>query len=263
MDIYPICVKTPKGLEEVERRTQGLPLKARQVLIMVDGRRDLAALQGIFPPETVRPILDQLLGEGFIRGLDPPPAAPAPAPVRPVPVAANDAERFDLARNFMRNTTATFLGVVGSSLTGKIEGAADLAALGGLYGEWHDALAISADGRKRLPELGAQLFDLLGGLPAAAPAPTPSPARETGGGAPAPRPRDDDERLSMARAFMVNTTVTFLGVAASSLIDRLEAAASIAALRQHYYDWREAMHLSAEAKPRLPDFERRLAALLS
>lgn len=259
MTAYPVCVKTPKGIEEVERKTQGLALKARQVLIMIDGKRDLATLQGIFPPEMVPPILDQLLGEGFIRALDPP--APPPAAARG-PVASNDDERYAMARNFMLNTTSAFLGVVGSSLTAKIEAAGDLGALAALYGEWHDALALTPEGKKRLPDLDTQILALIGDV-APAPKPAPSAVAKPATQPAVKRPQDDDERLSMARAFMVNTTATFLGVAGSSLIDRLEMAPDIGALRQLYYDWREALQLSFEAKTRLPDFERRLAALLS
>lgn len=50
-------VKTAKGKEEVERKAYGL-FTSRQVLIMIDGRRDLAALQSILPPEAVPRTVD-------------------------------------------------------------------------------------------------------------------------------------------------------------------------------------------------------------
>jgi hypothetical protein len=287
---FPVCVKTPKGIEEVERRTHGLPFKARQVLIMVDGKRDQQALEGVFPPEMVRTTLDQLLRDGFIRALEPvltpKPAAPSTAPSKQAPVVASDDERYELARNFMLNTTSAFVGVFGSSLSSRIELAPDLETLATFFGEWHDAIALSPDGKKRLAELDSKLLELLGDLPGAgsAPPPTPhsmaptsvrgpatrapaatsSPAASPGAAAPqVKRPDDDEERLTMARNFMINTTNTFIGIAGSTLIDKLERADSIGALRQLYYDWREALQLSKEAKARLPDLEKRLAALLS
>lgn len=263
-------VKTPKGIEEVERKCHGLALKTRQVLIMVDGKRDLAALQGIFPPEMVSPVLAELLSGEFIRELEPP--APVVAEIKPqkeavnrVPTAANDEERLALARNFMVNTTSAFLGMSGSSLIEKLERAVDLSALAPLYYAWHDAMALTGEGKKRLPELDQQLLKLLGGLPeketpAAPPAPPPeAPARA----AQHRRPANDDERFSMARNFMVNTTTTFIGMAGSALIDKLEQTDSIAGLRHLYFDWRASLQLSKDGLKQLPELEKRLAALLS
>ena len=262
--LYPTCVKTPKGIEEVERKVHGLALKSRQVLIMVDGKRDLAALQGIFPPAMVPGILDELLNGEFIRALEPPkPVAPPPPPkpVAKTPVASNDAERFTMARNFMLNTTSAFVGMAGSSLSGKIEQTMDIEALTLLYHDWRDAIALSGDGKKRLPELEAQLLKLLGEVPARVAvvqaAPSAKPADQ------GRRPADDNDRLEMARNFMINTTNTFIGIAGSALIEKIALADSISDLRHMYYDWRESMQLDKEGSRRLPELEKKLAALLS
>ena len=202
--LYPTCVKTPKGIEEVERKVHGLALKSRQVLIMVDGKRDLTALQGIFPPAMVPGILDELLNGEFIRALDPPKPVeppPPPKPVARVPVASNDEERYSMARNFMLNTTSAFVGMAGSSLSGKIEQAMGLAALTPLYHDWRDAIALSGDGKKRLPELEAQLLKLLGEEPARAAtpvAPTAAPAAPTKAAEPGRRRREWDHGLQFA-----------------------------------------------------------------
>lgn len=262
--LYPTCVKTPKGIEEVERKVHGLALKSRQVLIMIDGKRDLAALQGIFPPAMVPGILDELLNGGFVRELEPPKPAPPPPPAKPVsrvPTASNDEERFTMARNFMLNTTSAFVGMAGSSLIGKIEQAMSIEALAPLYHDWRAAIALSGDGKKRLPELEAQLGNLLGELPERSAAGTAAVAPQPA--APAQRPADDKDRLEMARNFMINTTNTFIGMAGSALIDKVAIAASITELRHLYYDWRESMELDREGKKRLPELEKKLAALLS
>lgn len=267
--LYPVCVKTPKGIEEVERKAHGLALRSRQVLIMVDGKRDLEALQGIFPPAVVPGILDDLLSGGFIRALDPPKPAPPPPAVQPaasVPSAANDEERYALARNFMINTISAFLGVSGSSLVNKIEREMDIEGLAALYYDWRSALSLTGDGKKRLPELEVQLRKLLGEIPppasvAAAPAPLAKVSSPKSDGP--PRPSNDEERLDMARNFMLNTTNTFVGMAGSVLSDKVERSVSITELRHLYYDWRESMQLSREGKQRLPELEKKLAALLS
>lgn len=268
--MQPRYVKTPKGIEEVERKAHGLTPKSRQVLIMINGKRDLADLQGIFPPEMVPPILAELIAGEFVRELEPPPPEPAPAPpaakTATVPVAGNDEERYQLARNFMINTTSAFIGMSGSALIERVEHTGDLAGLSALYHDWHDSIALTGDGKKRLPELDQQLLKLLGEMPerpAAAKAPVPAGKAGSPKTEQAKRPADDDERLTMARNFMVNTTTTFIGMAGSTLVDRLEAAENIPALRQLYFDWRTSLELSGDARKRLPDLEKRLAALLS
>ena len=286
--LYPKCVKTPKGLEEVERKVHGLPLKSRQVLIMIDGKRDLAALQDIFPPAIVPGILEDLLNGGFIRELEPPPPPkessppPQPKPAARVPMASNDEERFTLARNFMMNTVSAFVGLAGSSLIAKIEQAMDFEGLMPLYYEWYDAVGLTKDGKKRLPELEAQLLKLLGDVPPrpvleaksaearelAAQMAAKSASQSASQSAPQPapqarRPADDDERLTMARNFIINTTNTFVGIVGSALVEKAERAGSISDLRHLYFDWKETMQLDKEGRQRLPELEKRLAALLS
>ncbi len=69
-----VCAKTAKGEEEIERRTHGLPPRLRQMLILMDGRRDTAALQTVFPPELVPSLMQHLLDGGFVAELNPGPA---------------------------------------------------------------------------------------------------------------------------------------------------------------------------------------------
>ena len=56
-----ICAKTSKGQEEIERRTNRLSPRLRQMLILMDGRRDTEALQSVFPPELVPALVQQLI----------------------------------------------------------------------------------------------------------------------------------------------------------------------------------------------------------
>lgn len=90
--------KTAKGVHEIETREYRLPPRVRNALILVDGRRDVAALQALIPQQ-VDATLEQLFEQGFIevigetaaalaRAADPgraPSLAPVAAPVTPVP----------------------------------------------------------------------------------------------------------------------------------------------------------------------------------
>lgn len=149
-----VCVKTPKGIEEVAKRSEGVALKARRLLIMVDGSRDFATLAGMFPSGDSMAMLEKLLADGYITPRvveEPKPAAPDIGP----------GMRYDMARNFMLNTTSAFLGVFGSALGEKIERAASLEDLQDLYVAWRDAIRLSSDGKKRADELETKLASLL------------------------------------------------------------------------------------------------------
>lgn len=171
MSDIPVCVKTPKGIIEVEQRACRLPMRSRQVLIMIDGKRDQAALSAMFPGDALPGILASLIEDGFITPLvkeAPPPAPQAEedaaeqAPVRPaVPAPANEHERYIMARNFMLNTVSAFVGISASSLTSRIETAQSIDELRHNFDEWRNAIQLSREGRKQLPDLEARLAALL------------------------------------------------------------------------------------------------------
>ena len=68
--------KTAKGVHEIETREYRLPLRVRNVLILVDGRRDAAMLRGLVPQQ-VDDMLNMLVDQGFIEAAGQ--AAPMPA----------------------------------------------------------------------------------------------------------------------------------------------------------------------------------------
>ena len=265
MTSFPICIKTPKGIEEVERKTHGLPLKARQVLIMVDGRRDVAALETIFPPGTVVEVLADLLANGFVRELEPRPpasgAAPAASPVPSAPSLQPVKEAFSSA-------LYDVFGPDADNFTKHIDSANSMDELGRLATKYEDVV-LRMGGRKRSEAFIARLRAAgLSGVGAPAQSASPPRAASATVEPPAPpvpieAPKTDRERLDMARQFMINTATTFSGVARSSLIVQFEQAREIKDLRSLYYDWREALQMSSSGRQRLPDLERRLAALLS
>lgn len=161
MSGIPICVKTPKGIEEVELRTHRLPMRARQVLIMVDGKRDFTTLLAMFPGDALEGICRQLIDEGFIVARAKPVAPVAVTAPPPVAPPVDDAQRLTMARNFMNNTLSAFVGVAASSLSVRVERAPGIDDLRHLFGEWRESIALVRDGRERLPELESKLAALL------------------------------------------------------------------------------------------------------
>jgi hypothetical protein len=162
-----ICVKTPKGLEELTNRSSKLPQKAWRLLRLVDGSRDFDSIAKIFPPaDNVLSELDRLLADGYITQRI---AEPQPKPTKPATAAtpANDLpsmdrnQRYEMARNFMLNTISAFLGVLGSSLIEKLEATTCLEHLQELYPAWRDALRLTSEGQKRAAELETRLASLL------------------------------------------------------------------------------------------------------
>jgi DNA-binding FrmR family transcriptional regulator len=90
MQQLSVLVKTPKGLEEIEKRTHKLQGRLRAILFMVDGQRTLADLleQAGSLAEQLELQLQELASQGFIEEVAaeadeslPPPVAPQPPPV--------------------------------------------------------------------------------------------------------------------------------------------------------------------------------------
>lgn len=171
-----VCAKTPKGQEEVERRAHGLSPRLRQMLIMIDGRRDLAALQAVFPPDLVPGLVQQLVDGGFVRIQEvvptapparpvPPRAAPASAPAPLAGVAAGEEDPFELAQTFMINLARRILGIAGDGIVAKLRQAQDIDGLRALYLEWRNTIKQAPDGLLRLRELEKKLSKVLGELP--------------------------------------------------------------------------------------------------
>lgn len=176
------CAKTAKGQDEIERRIHGLSPRLRQMLILMDGRRDTAALQTVFPAELVPGLMQQLLDGGFVAELNPAPAdavtakpvAAAPAWTTavstPAPLAgfaAGEEDPFTLGQTFMINLAKRILGVAGDGIIAKLKATHDTAGLRGLYLEWRNTIKQAPDGLLRLRELEKKLGKVLGDLPSA------------------------------------------------------------------------------------------------
>lgn len=163
--IFPLCIKTPKGIEAVAQKAHGLSMRQRQILIMIDGKRDLAMLSTMFPFDGLRDILDQLLADGFIAPLKkevPKIASPIPRPGKiEGPQPKNDRERIELARNFMINTTRTFIGYVGGTLIKEVEATKSIEELQALFEKWRETINMNPEGARRMKELEPRLAALI------------------------------------------------------------------------------------------------------
>lgn len=164
---FPLCVKTPKGIEAVAQKAHGLSMRQRQLLIMIDGKRDLAMLSSMFPGDGLREMLDQLLSDGFITPL----RKEAPKPASPLPSAGpgkvdgprpkDEKERIEMARNFMVNTTRTFIGYVGGPLIKQVEASQSIDELQALFDKWRETINMNPEGARRMKELEPRLAALI------------------------------------------------------------------------------------------------------
>lgn len=173
-----IYVKTQKGVDEINKRSHGLPPRARQVLILLDGKRSIDDVTNMIPGDETLELLDDLFAGGFmepqhenavVMAPEPKPAvvkSTTPKPVAAKPAAKaefpkDDAARLEMAKNFMRNTVQTFLGGMGSGFISHIEKCHSFEELRKNFGPWKEAIELSGDGRKQLLDLEQRLMRLL------------------------------------------------------------------------------------------------------
>lgn len=163
MTSTPIYVKTPKGIEEINSRAYGLPSRARRLLILLDGKRSSREIAPMLPEGESESLLTTLVAGGFAVPLQQAlgeEASPAKAVAR-IERPQNDAERFEMARNFMRNTVHTFLGGMGSGFVSQVEKCTSFEELRRHFKSWQEAMLLSSDGRKQLIDLQNRLAALL------------------------------------------------------------------------------------------------------
>ena len=89
MDKHTVFVKTDAGREALAQRAPGLLPRLRSLLIMVDGQRPAAAFDAACggADGAARPLLEQLLAQGWVQALAVAAAGPAHPHVRSGPLA--------------------------------------------------------------------------------------------------------------------------------------------------------------------------------
>jgi len=166
--VNPTYFKTRKGQEEIESRSGGLTPRARRLLIMIDGKRDLSEVRALIGDPNLDETLDMLEREGYVTlpveavvevaaaeagGDD---ATPGDAP------AAFDAEQLEMARNFMMNTITKFNGPYNKlGLMKKVHDSRRPDDLRELFDEWLRAICETRMGKLRAEELKTRLRTVL------------------------------------------------------------------------------------------------------
>jgi len=165
-----IYVKTAKGVDEIKNRTHGLPPRARQALILFDGKRTADDVAEMLPDGENETVLAGLaaggyivLAQGGVAVVTPAKPAPKIAPQQTAKVALpnSETERLEMAKNFMRNTVQTFLGGMGSGFVSHIDKCSNFDDLRRNFGPWKEAIELSKEGRKQLLDLEQRLMALL------------------------------------------------------------------------------------------------------
>jgi hypothetical protein len=154
-----IYVKTPKGIQEITQRSAGLNQKARQMLILMDGKRSVEEISEVFEGVAVGEFVKVLVDGELVVPLN---NTSATANVTsPAQLPLDENQRFEMSKNFMCNTVNTFLGSMGSGLVSRLNKCNNLEELRQLYAEWQKAIALSGDGRKQAADLENKLAALL------------------------------------------------------------------------------------------------------
>jgi hypothetical protein len=158
MDASTVLAKTAKGQEAVAQRAHGLDRKARQILIMIDGKREIAALPPLCDRSETLAIADRLLTDGMVALASNFAVADKVEPVELA--AAPDLSDIEKARAFMVNTTHHFVGVFASGLVNRIERSSTVTELSDLRAEWRSTIASSGNGLSQIDKLDLELTGL-------------------------------------------------------------------------------------------------------
>lgn len=166
-----IFSKTPKGVEEMEKRAGGLTPRVRRVLIMIDGKRTVEDIRAMALADDLSHTLGQLEEAGYIRLVD---NVVAPAPrvqpdgglagitsFRDVPDPP-DPKELDMAKNFIINTLKTFSGpLTHLTIVEQAFAAKTHLELREQFGPWFNAIVETRTGRRRAEELRSQLLKVI------------------------------------------------------------------------------------------------------
>jgi hypothetical protein len=169
-----VFIKTPKGIEEVETKANGLSMIQRWVLISIDGKRTFEELKTLPRVNDLNSILILLETDGYITPVKtsinviPIPnvatnqtADITPTLFRTLP-ATFDPKQFSMAKNFMINTLNTFCGAYGvTALVSSIDHCQTHEELRALFKRWHEDIGNTRQGQKQGKDLQKKLLDVI------------------------------------------------------------------------------------------------------
>lgn len=160
-----IFAKTRKGQAEIETRSAGLGVRARRLLILLDGRRSIDEVRAMVADPRLDETLAMLQAEGYIDSVWSARSSPAAAEEQPPAAgsaAPSDPARLDKARNFMLNAMRTFNGPYHNiDLMTRIQGARGADELRGLVDAWLTSIELTKMGRLRAEELRLRVLEVL------------------------------------------------------------------------------------------------------
>lgn len=159
MSASHIYVKTPKGIEELNNRTFGLPQRARLVLIAMDGKRSHDDVAAMFPDGEGEALLADLIVGEFVTVLQP--SSDSGKSLEKFEPPKDDTERFEIAKKLMRNTINAFLSGMGSGLISQLDKCTHLEELRQHFEAWQEAILLTSEGCERAEELENRLAALL------------------------------------------------------------------------------------------------------
>lgn len=141
-----IYAKTARGHEEVAMRSFGLTPKQRRVLIMMNGKKDLAAIAGFVPLSELREAVPFLLAEVFIADTAEDAASKEEEDVPDGKERADHGAALVPIKQMMTAAASRHLGLLAGDIVRRIESAGDRAALRSAAGYWHVAILESKTG---------------------------------------------------------------------------------------------------------------------
>jgi hypothetical protein len=158
MSTSQIYVKTPKGIEEMNSHSFGLPPDAWKLLILLNGRRRRSELAEFMPDSDCEALLGTLEAGDYIVPLEP---TSEPGRRERFEPPKDEEQRFEMAKNFMRNSALAFLGSMGSGFISQVDKCQSFEDLRQQFQPWREAVLFSSDGRKQAAELSMRLAALL------------------------------------------------------------------------------------------------------
>lgn len=158
MSASQIYVKTPKGIEEMNNRSFGLPPDTWKLLAALSGKRRRSELAEFLPDSDCESLLATLIAGEFIVPLD---TGAEPIRRERFEPPKDEEQRFEMAKNFMRNSALAFLGSLGSGFVSQVDKCHNLEELRQQFQSWREAIMMSSDGRKQAAELSMRLAALL------------------------------------------------------------------------------------------------------
>lgn len=156
-----IFFKTAKALEELSDRRHGLRAKARQLLVLLDGKRTVSDLASLIAQQDLPVLIDELQQTGFISQTQA--AAAAPTQTEPIsPEATIDPVSLARAKAYLIEISQQHLGLMAAKLQQEIATASDHASVRAALAHWNMALRESRSGAGIATPCLQKARDLLG-----------------------------------------------------------------------------------------------------